>query len=164
MIIPRKKESTQWTPLPEELQTQIEEVFQEQFAEEYDLGSFRFLCQGQIYKEEVVIRVGLNSPKQLKQHNFDLSLSMDKKESSPLALIQKGINYFSAPFTELLEEDFNDREFSREWIPIEKASHQAHIKYCTDNSLLDQEADRLLDEYEKKLVYNDNPESPSPMH
>jgi len=166
MIHPRLKESTQWTPLPNELMGQIQEIFSEKYADEYDLKDFQFICEGQIYKSEVLVRVGLNSSKQLKQHNFDLSLVLDKKNTDALGTLRKGLNYFDSPFTDLLEEDFEDHELPRAWTPVEKGNFKAHLKYSTENTVLEKKANEILDEYDKKLVYGEpNVETtPSPIH
>ena len=162
---PRLKSSTQWTPFPIELCDQICEVFTDRFADEYDLRGFHFVTEGQIYSSgEIVLRVGLNSPRQLRQHNFELSMTFDPEKQKAKELIEKSLDTIAPQFVELFEEDFDDHEFTRTWSPVEKASVAgAHMRYSTINSDLESQADQILDEFEKKLVYGES-QSDSDLH
>ena len=164
---PRLKSSTQWSPFPIELCDQICEVFTDRFADEYDLRGFHFISEGQIYQAEILIRVGLTNPKQLRQHNFELSVPFDPEKSKAKELIEKSLDNIAPQFIELLEEDFDDHEFTREWQALEKPSIPGcHMRYSTINTDLEKQADILLEEFEKKLVYgeSDPTSQPDPLH
>ncbi len=75
---------------------------------------------------------------------------------------------------EFLEDGMEDSELSKEWqtMPYEKKMY--FYQYSTVNTSLEEEANRLLEEYEKKLVYeapipeqiadSDNDESSETVH
>jgi len=154
-MTPRIETKSPWTPFPTELQDLICEVFTERYADEYDLEGYHFIAQGRIYATEILLRVGLNNPNQLKQHNFELSVIYDKETEKALEVIQGSLSVLEPSFEELLEEDFADEDYDRYWSPIKGAKAMAHLRYSTINTELEEEADRLLSEYEKKLVYGD---------
>ena len=150
---PRLKSSTKWSPYPEELCEQAIAVLSERFMEEYDLEKAEFVVEGRIYKSEILGRFGLKKEGQLKQHNFEISLEYNNEKDKALELIQGSMDIVEHLWTELLEDDLEDYELSKEWqtMPYEKKMY--FYKYSTINTGLEEEADRLLAEYEKKLVY-----------
>ena len=150
---PRQKTESPWTPFPQELIDHICEVFTERFSDEYDLEGLHFLAEGRIYREEILLRVGLNNPNQLKQYNFELSVLYNRDEQKALDVIQESVNVLEPSFVDLLEEDFEDADFPIEWMAIQGAKYMAHQQYSTVNTLLESEADKLLDEFEKKLLH-----------
>lgn len=152
---PRLKESTQWTPLPVELQGHICEVFTERFSEEYGLEAYKFVTEGQIYSGEILLRVGLTNKDELRQYNFEMSVTYDKEKSKALDIIRESINTLEPSFEELFEEDFDGNEFPLVWMAVKGAKHNAHLRYSTVNTDLEKEADKLLEIYEKKLVYGE---------
>lgn len=154
---PRLKSSKQWSPFPVELCDQICEVFTERFADEYDLRGFHFVTEGRIYPEEVIVRVGLTSNGQLKQHNFELSLTYNSESDKALEMIQKSVDLLEPSFVDLLEEEFADDEFDRKWQPIKNTKKlEAFLRYSTVNTNLEEQADRLLEEFDKKLYYGED--------
>lgn len=78
---PRLSTSTKWTEIPEEFLGKVRAVFQNQFKTQAAVGEF--LVDGQIYSEEVVLRVGYVEQGRLKQINFEAS--MDLKGVAPKA-------------------------------------------------------------------------------
>jgi hypothetical protein len=78
---PRLSSSTKWTEVPEEFLAKVRKVFTDQFKAQATLGEF--IVDGQIYPEEVLLRVGYVENGRLKQVNFEAS--MDLKGVAPKA-------------------------------------------------------------------------------
>lgn len=150
---PRLKSSTQWSPFPEELCQLTASVLTERFKEEYDLDSCEFVVEGRIFKEEILGRFGLQVKDQLKQHNFEISMDFDAEKEKALEKIQISLDVVEHLWIELLEDNLEDKELSEEWQPMALEKNNYFFRYTTVNSKLEQEADKLLAEYEKKLVY-----------
>lgn len=150
---PRLKSSLKWTPFPGELCEQVQKTLTERFQNEYDLKKSQFVVEGRIYKEEILGRYGLRVKGQLKQHNFEISFEFDSKKQKALPLIHQSMDLVESLWTELLEEDLDDSEFSKQWQTIIFDKRKYSHKYSTVNTALEEQADRLLLEYEKKLVY-----------
>lgn len=150
---PRLKSSTQWSPFPKELCQLATEALTERFAEEYDLADGEFVVEGRIYQSEIIGRVGLNFKKQLKQPNFEISFEYDAEKDKPLERIQMSMDVVEHLWQELLEEDFEDHDLSKEWQTLPHEKMMYFYKYSTVNTKLETEADKWLEEYEKKLVY-----------
>ena len=150
---PRLKSSTQWTPFPDELCQQIAQVLTERFSSEYGLEKAQFSVTGFIYKEELIGCYGLRREGQLKQPNFEVSMDYEAEEDNVLERIQNSMDVVEHLWTELLEEDFEDGHLSRQWQPLEIDKKTYFCRYSTVNTQLEEEANRLLLEDEKKLVY-----------
>ena len=160
---PRLKNSTQWTPYPTELCEQAMEVLTERFSEEYGLEKSQFVVEGRIYKEELIGRFGLNTPEQLKQPNFEISVEYDQEKDKVLEVIQASMDMVEHLWTELLEEDFEDYELSKEWQPLNLDKKTYHYRYSTVNTQLEEQADQWLEENEKKLVYGERSDEEEPL-
>jgi hypothetical protein len=150
---PRLKSSKKWSPFPGELCQQMVEVLTERYASEYDLEASEFVVEGYIYKEEIIGRFGLRVQGQLKQHNFELSWDYDSAKEKPFELIQNAMDVVEHLWTELLEDDLEDIDLAKTWQSLPHQKKTYHYRYSTVNTDLERAADRLLDEYEKKLVY-----------
>ncbi len=169
---PRLKSSTQWSPFPAELCELTAAVLTERFSEEYDTEGAVFAVEGFIFQEEIIGRYGLRLQGQIKQYNFEVSMDYDAEKDKPLELIQNSMDVVDHLWTELFEDDLEDSELPTVWqtMPYEKRMY--HFRYSTVNTELEKEADRLLNEYEKKLVYQadshdpaeDMPEDDSSIH
>lgn len=152
---PRLKSSMQWSPFPEELCQQCAEVLDEHFRDEYDLDKAQFVVEGRIYASEILARFGLNQPDQLKQMNFEISMEYDPEKSQALSLIQEAMDAVEYLWRELLEEDLNDQDLSQQWQNLRISKSDYYYRYSTVNSDLERQADALLEQYEKKLVYGE---------
>jgi hypothetical protein len=150
---PRLKSSQKWSPFPEELCQIAAAALTERFAEEYDLEKAEFVVEGQIYNEEIIGRFGLRLKDQIKQYNFEISLEYNSEKDKALELIQKSMDVVEHLWEELLEDDLEDADLSKQWqtMPFEKRMY--FFRYSTVNTQLEKEADQWLKEYEKKLVY-----------
>lgn len=71
---PRLSSSTKWVEVPEEFLAKVRTVFQNQFKAQAAVGEF--LAEGQIYSDEVVLRVGYVEQGRLKQINFEASMDL----------------------------------------------------------------------------------------
>lgn len=152
---PRLKTSTQWSPFPEELCQMAVAVLNERFADEYDLENSQFVVEGRIYEKEILGLYGLQVEGQLKQPNFVISFEFDSEKEKALELIQQSMDVVEHLWTELLEDDLEDHELPKTWqtMPFEKRMY--YFRYSTQNTHLENEADKWLENYEKKLVYGE---------
>ncbi len=82
---PRLSSSTKWTEVPEEFLAKVRTVFKNQFENQFKNQSTlgEFIADGQVYPEEVLLRVGFVENGRLKQVNFEAS--MDIQAASPSA-------------------------------------------------------------------------------
>jgi hypothetical protein len=153
---PRLKTSTKWSPFPEELCQMAVSALNERFANEYDLENSQFVVEGRIYEKEILGLYGLRIEGQLKQPNFVVSFEYDSEKEKALELIQKSMDVVEHLWTELLEDDLEDGDMPKEWqtMPFEKRMY--YFRYSTQNTHLEQEADKWLENYEKKLVYGES--------
>ncbi len=150
----RLKTSVQWTPFPSELCENAVLVLNERFKQEYDLEKGEFTVEGRIYNQEIVGRFGLRFNNQLKQHNFEISFDFDPEKDKALELIQDSMDLVEHLWTEFLEEDRDDSELSPLWQSLLYKKTNYYFRYTTVNSQLELEADKLLSQFEKKLVYD----------
>lgn len=150
----RLKTSTKWTPFPLELVTQLEDVFKEFFAE-YELNGGVFKVEGAIFPEEIVMRVGLNIPNQLRQDNFELSQAYDAEADKVTEVIHNMADELGIVWEDYLEEPPLLSELPLIWQPIADRK-TAFYRYSSINSDLEKQADMLLQQYDKKLVYGED--------
>lgn len=71
---PRLSSSIKWSEIPDEFLAKVRAVFQGQFKAQAAVGEF--IVDGQIYTEEVVLRVGYVEQGRLKQINFEASMNL----------------------------------------------------------------------------------------
>lgn len=150
----RLKTSTKWTTFPEELISQIEAVFNEFFAE-YDLQNGVFKAQGAIFPTEIVLRVGLAVPNQLRRDNFEVSIAYNPDQEKATEVIQQLSDALGIIWEDHLEEEVPLIELPLLWQPYTKNS-PIHYRYTSINADLEKEADLLLQQYDKQLVYGED--------
>lgn len=148
---PRLKTSIKWSPFPEELLKQIEEVFKQSF-EDYDLGG-EFIAEGAIYPEELLLRVGLTKNNQLRQRNLEASVQYNAEEEKPLEKIHMLVDFLGQVWESYLEDEPEDEEMSLQWVEERFKKDSVFLKYSTVNSNLEKQADQLLEMFEKKLIH-----------
>jgi hypothetical protein len=78
---PRLSSSTKWTEVPEEFLAKVRSVFLNQFTAQSALGEF--IADGQIYPDEVLLRVGYVENGRLKQINFEASMDVRSVSHKP---------------------------------------------------------------------------------
>lgn len=152
---PRLKSSTKWTSLPGEILKQIREVFSQAFPDASRIG--RFLIEGRIYKEELLVRVGYNEHGRLKQHNFEVSIEYKVDKDNMLKLVHLGIDVCASLMSELFKED-DDSEFPRIWTEFEVENRKLFVQYSGINSELEKQADELLGKDNSDLIIGEDEE------
>jgi hypothetical protein len=151
---PRLKTSKKWTALPKELLEQIKAVFHENFGKETKGG--KLFTEGRVYPEELLFSIGFLPAKQLRQHNFEVSLPYNQKKDNVMKLIHIAVDAGASMFVQLFEEEDAVDQFPRTWQEVEFEGRKLYIQYTTDNTELDEEADRLLGTSKgKKLAEGD---------
>ena len=73
---PRLSTSTKWTEVPADFLAKVRQVFQNQFKKQALEGEF--IADGQIYADEVLLRIGFIESGRLKQINFEASMDVKK--------------------------------------------------------------------------------------
>lgn len=86
---PRLSSSVKWTEVPQEFLAKIRQVFENQFKTQ--AGAGEFLVAGQIYPEEVLLRVGYVETGRLKQINFEASMDIKGASSKAFAAAETDI-------------------------------------------------------------------------
>ncbi len=152
---PRLKTSKKWTSYPKELQEQIREVVEVFFAD-YDVGDGRFVIDGSIYPEEILLRIGITRPGQLRQDNFEASMQFDPKVDKAFDLIHVLTDFLGEAWINFLEDAPEDEDLPRQWQKNTFEKREIYLKYSTVNTDLEEQANRLLQEDEKKLVYGED--------
>ena len=152
---PRLKTSTKWTAYPEELLQQIQDVVHG-FFEDYDLGNGRFVINGAIYPEEILLRIGVNEPGRLQQDNFEASLEYDSKNEKALDLIHVMADFLGETWIQFLEDEPEPESLPRPWQENNFQGKKIFLRYTTVNTELERQADELLNESDKRLVYGDD--------
>lgn len=138
---PRLKTSRKWTELPKELIQQIRSVFSGAFKDH--VGTAKIEADGRIYPEEILIRVGLARPNQLKQAGFLVSIAYKKEKDNVLKLLHLGMDAMGALFEQYFAAD-DDHEFPRTWQEVNFEGRPIFVQYSTTNTELEAEADKLL--------------------
>jgi hypothetical protein len=146
---PRLKSSQKWTSLPGEIVKQIREVFTQAFPEATQKG--RFLVEGRIYKQELLIRVGYNEHGRLKQHNFEVSIEYNPAKDNMMKMVHLAMDVCATLIAELFAED-DDADFPRIWSEFEADGRSLYVQYSGVNSDLEKQADALLGKTHQDLV------------
>jgi len=154
-MIPRLENSKKWSSLPDELLEQIKSIFSENFKKQ--LGKSIILTEGRIYSSEVVLRIGLNHPDRIKQHNFESSMAYNKSKDNVMALVHIAVDCVGSMLAEYLQDE--STEFPLEWHKYDIENKEVYLKYSTDNSHLESEADKLLGATDDGLVKGEDSET-----
>ncbi len=155
---PRLESSKKWSPLPKELLEQISSVFEENFAD--SLEGRKVICEGRIYKEELLLRVGLTKDKHLRQKNFEASVDYNKKKDNVLKLIHFVVDCIGSMFENYMKAP--DTDFPEDWAPYKVEGKEIHLMTSTENSELEKQADKLLNQQSDGLLQNDTDSEVNP--
>ena len=168
-MIPRLSTSKTWTQFPPEFLEQIQEIVSETFEDNLIDGASLHL-EGRIYQEEILFRLGIKMPGQLRQSNFEASAQYDPIEQNAKKTMHRCIEaaaammaeYFEFYYNEPSEEDSDDEnefdalengiDFPREWTEFKFEGTPVFLQYSTLNTDLESEADRILGEHPDSLV------------
>tara|TARA_B100000609_G_scaffold136461_1_gene109233 strand:- start:85062 stop:85613 length:552 start_codon:yes stop_codon:yes gene_type:complete len=141
LVQPRKKTSTKRTSIPNELLEQIEDLILSNFRDQ--LKRRIPVVSGSIFPEEIVLGVGLQVPKQLKNPRFDVSVDYNPKKDNAQKMIHLCVDVLGGLFEKLVLEEA-DEDFPRIWESFEFENRKVYIQYGTTNLNLEAEADALL--------------------
>ena len=152
---PRLKSSTQWTPFPEELLQQIIEVAEDHFSD-YEKEDRKFITEGRIYPTEIVLRLGLTAPKgYLRQDNFEASLQYDPEKEKALEQIHLLVDFLAEMWAAFFEDAPETEDLPRAWNEQIFEKKSIYLRYSTENSDLEKQANALLELDNKQLVYGE---------
>ena len=154
---PRLAESKKWTELPSELTQQIKDIVSKHFAG--PLTDKKVNCKGRIYNKELLLKVTIVTPNQLRQDNFFASFDYNKKKDNVLKLVHLAIDCIGS----MLDQFFSDEDVQLplDWHKFELETKEVHLQYTTDNDSLSNQADRLLGETAdgpNEILKGDDPE------
>lgn len=147
---PRLKSSTKWTNLPQDVVSQIQTVFEQNFQKE--LGKARIIVEGRLYLHEILLRVGYIEPDRLVQNNFEVSVDYSSKnENSALETIHLCVDVAASLLTEHFESD-GELEIPTIWTEFPFEDQKVWLQFSTHNTSLEKQANELLGEWDDSLV------------
>jgi DNA-binding FrmR family transcriptional regulator len=149
---PRLKTSKKWTDFPPEYLQQIEEVFTQNFKAK--LGKAHLVVQGRIYPTEILLRVGLRQPQELKQSNFEVSVAYDAKKKDAVERIHNAVDAAASMMDEHLDNLATDKEsqFPIKWEEYDFDGQKVYLQFTTVNTELEAKADEILGESFEEMV------------
>lgn len=146
---PRKSRSAKWTELPKDYVKQVTNALRESFADEIKSG--KFVVEGRIYSDELLVRMGFLEKGRIRQRNFEMSLDYRAGKDDTLKLLNLAVDVGAT----MLEEMFSatsDQDFPRLWQPYEVEGRNVYVQFSAENSELDKAADELLGKDDASLV------------
>jgi hypothetical protein len=152
---PRKSRATKWTALPKDYTKQVVEALRESFQDEIKSG--KFIVEGRIYPDELLINMGFLENGRLRQTNFQLSAEYKAGKDDVVKLLNL-IMDVGATMLEELFASTDDHEFPRTWQPFEVEKKLIYIQFSAENTDLEKKADKFLGAAGKKLIKEDNEE------
>lgn len=152
---PRLKSSTQWTAFPVELIQQITEVAEDHFSD-YEKEDRKFIAEGRIYPTEILLRLGLTAPKGLlRQDNFEASLQYDPEKEKALDQIHLIVDFLAETWATFFEDAPENEDLPRLWNEQIFEKKPIYLRYSTENTDLEKQANALLQLDDKQLVYGE---------
>ena len=152
---PRLNSSTQWTSLPAELLTQIRDVLDQAFEEWLKKQPGQFVTEGRIYANELLFRIGYVEQGRLVQANFEVSLDFDAIKQNALEQIHFAVDCAGSLLQEYLDHDQDLHALPRQWQKQTIENRPVFVRFSTENTALEAEADRLLGLKSDSLVQED---------
>ncbi|MDG0816545.1 hypothetical protein [Bdellovibrio svalbardensis] len=149
---PRLKSSKKWTNFPKEYSDQIEAVFKENFAQFLD--DAELVIEGRIYSEEIALRVGYHQSGRLAQANFEVSMNYSQNEQDVLTRIHNCVDAAASMMLEYFDNE-GIVDFPYTWTEFPFQGKKLYLKYSTENSSLEAEANKLLGITEDSMVLED---------
>ncbi len=154
---PRLKSSKKWTPVPQDVIIQIQELFKENFHNE--LQNMKIIAEGKIYPEEILLRVGHIEEGRLTQYNFEVSMPYQlTKEDSALIALTTCVDAIGSLMAEYFDKGEEAEELPYSWTESLFDGKKIWIQHSAENSNLEKEANQLLGLDEKKLLYEEESE------
>ncbi|WP_374033150.1 hypothetical protein ACES2I_09865 [Bdellovibrio bacteriovorus] len=152
-MIPRLKSSKKWTSFPKEYSDQIQAVFKENFAQYLD--NAELIIEGRIYQEEIVLRVGYLEEGRLAQANFEVSMSYSQEQQDAVSRIHNCVDAAASMMMEFLENE-GEVDFPYNWKEVPFQGKKVYLKFSTENSNLEAEANKLLGLSEDEMLHDTN--------
>lgn len=152
-MIPRLKSSKKWTSFPKEYSDQIQAVFKENFAQYLD--NAELIIEGRIYQEEIVLRVGYLEEGRLAQANFEVSMSYSQEQQDAVSRIHNCVDAAASMMLEFLENE-GEVDFPYNWKEVPFQGKKVYLKFSTENSNLEAEANKLLGLSEDEMLHDTN--------
>ncbi len=161
---PRLKTYTQWTPFPQELLEQIIEATEDHFSD-YERGERQFIAEGRIYPKEILLRIGLSAPKgALRQDNFEASLEYDAEKQKPVEQIHLVVDFLAETWANYFEDAPEREDLPLLWTEQTFEKRPIFLRYSSENTELEKQANAYLALDEKKLVYGDDEDTNPNLH
>ncbi|AFY01736.1 hypothetical protein Bdt_2050 [Bdellovibrio bacteriovorus str. Tiberius] len=155
VMIPRLKSSKKWTSFPKEYSDQIQAVFKENFAQYLD--NAQLIIEGRIYQEEIVLRVGYLEEGRLAQANFEVSMSYSQEQQDAVSRIHNCVDAAASMMMEFLENE-GEVDFPYTWKEVPFQGKKVYLKFSTENSDLEAEANKILGLSEEEMLHDTNEE------
>lgn len=146
---PRLKSSKKWTNFPKEYSDQIQAVFKENFAQYLD--DAELIIEGRIYSEEITLRVGYHEKGRISQANFEVSMNYSQDEQDALSRIHNCVDAAASMMMEYFEQD-GEVDFPYVWSEYPFQNKKLYLRFSTENSSLEAEADKLLGLADESMV------------
>ncbi len=138
---PRLKASKISTDLPKDLLSQIQSIFAETFSDHLKKNQVR--ADGRIYPNEVLLRIGVNPGKGLKQINFVVSMDYKQGKDKVMEIVHVGFDVLATLFDYYFANQ-DDTDLPRQWAEMNAEGKKVYILYSTVNDKLESEANKLL--------------------
>lgn len=150
---PRLKSSKKWTSFPKDYLNQMQVVFKENFAQYLDKGEL--VIEGRIYPEEITLRVGYLEKGRLAQANFEVSMNYSQSDQDALERIHNCVDAAASMMMEYLEND-GEVDFPYVWKEVPFQGKKIYLQFNTENSSLEEAANKLLGIDEETLLHEEN--------
>src|SRR5689334_12140086 len=115
MMEPRRSKSPKWTQLPKDYVTQVVSALRKSFADETKSG--KFVVEGRIYPDELLIRMGFLENGRLRQTNFEISIDYKPGKDDAVKLLNLAVDVGATMLEELFSAT-DDKDFPRVWKPF----------------------------------------------
>jgi len=152
---PRLIDSKKWTNFPKEYINQIQKVFHEAFAKQLTQG--KLIVEGRIFQKEVLLRVGYLEKGRLHQANFEVSMNFSAEKKDTIDRIYDCIDAAASMMNEYFESQ-GEVEFPLDWKEYDFTGQRIWVRYSSENSELEAQANALLGAAEQPL-YNEEAET-----
>lgn len=154
-MTPRLKSSKKWTTFPKEYSEQIQNVFKENFAPYLEDDS-ELIVEGRIYSEEITLRVGYKEQDRLSQANFETSITYNQENNDALEMIHNCVDAAASMMMEYFETE-GESDFPYTWKEVPFKKSKIYLRFSTENSTLEAEANKLLGITEEDILNEEDP-------
>lgn len=149
---PRRSKSSKSSALPKDYVKQVVDALKESFADETKSG--KFIVEGRIFPDEILIRMGFLENGRLRQTNFEISVDYKAGKDDTVKLLNLAVDVGATMLEELFSAT-DDADFPRTWKSYEVEGREVFLQFSSINSQLDKEAAKLLGEDPDQLVQSD---------